>query len=215
MQKIDLTGERFGRLTVIEEAPKDVYDKGTRIKWYCSCDCGGKTIATTSDLKRGHTTSCGCYQKERTGETSRTHGMRHAKVYHVWLDLKNRCDNPNNKRYVNYNGRGIKVCDEWKDNFEAFYEYVSQLPNFGKPGYSIDRIDNNAGYKPGNVRWATSYEQVMNRSNTIRINYHGKETTLPELVKSSGIKYPTLLFHYKKQDLEEYLERRKVNGVSF
>lgn len=139
--------------------------------------------------------------------------MRHTKIYGTWVDMKNRCYNTKCNSYSNYKGRGIDVCEEWRNSFETFYEHVSKLPNFGAPGYSIDRIDNDAGYKPGNVRWATRYEQNMNRRNTIRFIYHGKETTLPELSKTYGIKYATLLLHYKRQDLKQYLERKEVNGA--
>lgn len=205
---IDLTGQQFGRLTVLKRA-----ENQKRAKWLCQCKCGGAAIASAYDLKRGHTQSCGCLQKERTKDASVKHGKRHTKIYHIWLDIKNRCYNPNNKRYANYHGRGITVCDEWKDDFMAFYNYVSKLTNYGMPGYSIDRIDNDAGYKPGNIRWATVNEQLMNRTVTIKVIVKGKETTLPELSKTYGIKYPTLLFHYKRQDLEQYLERKEVNGA--
>lgn len=204
--KFDLTGQQFGRLTAIKRTEDQK-------KWICQCECGGVAIVLTHDLKRGWTQSCGCLARERLIAASYKHGKRHTKIYHKWLGIKNRCYNPKNKRYKNYGGRGIVVCDEWKNDFMAFYNYVSKLPNYETPGYSIDRIDNDAGYKPGNIRWATANEQLMNRSVTIKVFINGRETTLPELSKEYGIKYATLLFHYKRDDLKEYIERKEKDGT--
>lgn len=89
--------------------------------------------------------------------------MKHTKLYHVWDSIKYRCNNPHYPRWKDYGGRGIKICDEWASNFQAFFDYVSALPHFGEPGYSIDRINNDGNYEPGNVRWATRTEQNRNR----------------------------------------------------
>lgn len=203
---IDLTGQRFGRLVAQEYL-------GHR-RWQCKCDCGKEVIAYSFDLKRNHTKSCGCYQRQQTSKASKKHGMRHERIYHVWLDVKNRCNNQHYKRYSDWGGRGITVCKEWQDSFTKFYEYVSKLPNYEKAGYSLDRIDNDSGYMPGNVRWATPSEQNLNKRVTIKITYHNQEMPLMQIAKLLNIKYATLLFHYHKHDLEQYLERRiDAHGV--
>ena len=155
-----MRGQRFGRLTVIER-------RGSlhgASAWLCRCDCGNEIIATASNLK-GATNSCGCYQKDRARETQTKHSMSHTKISYVWNSMKQRCYNPSNKGYKNYGGRGITVYKGWKENFQEFYNYVSKLPHFGQMGYSIDRIDNDGNYEPGNIRWATRTQQSRNRRN--------------------------------------------------
>lgn len=212
---INMIGMKVGKLTVIDEAETVVRDGSTTKRWYCECECGGSTIATTSDLRSGHTRSCGCYKRQRTGDATRIHGMRHTKIYHTWLDIKNRCHNYRNKSYKNYGARGIAVCDEWRNSFISFYQYVSTLPNFGVDGYSIDRIDNDGNYEPGNVRWASARTQSMNKRNTIHVSVLGKTTTILDLADETGIKYATLLFHQKRGDLEKYvISKGGNNGIT-
>lgn len=166
-KKISLEGLRFGRLVVLSEAET----KGGHSAWICLCDCGVKTLPIRSDaLRNGLTKSCGCLLREavrKNGENNRTHGMSHEKLHGVWAGMKARCNNPNTKYYEHYGGRGIKVCTEWERNFQSFYDHVSILPHCGEQGYSLDRIDNNGDYKPGNVRWATAMEQQNNKRTNI------------------------------------------------
>lgn len=155
----DLTGQKFGRLTVIERAE----NIGDRTRWKCQCDCGNEIIVYATNLKRGLTKSCGCYGKNFPSHLKHGHGKHGDSTYNVYTLMKSRCYNTNNKAYKNYGGRGIAVCDEWLHDFKAFYDYVSVLPHFGEAGYSLDRINNDGNYEPNNVRWATKKEQANNR----------------------------------------------------
>ena len=189
---IDLTGQRFGRLTVVcrvENGPA-----GSR--WLCKCDCGGETTAYGSDLRSGHSSSCGCLRKERILNSITKHGCRHTTLYHRWLDMKNRCYNPKASRYERYGGRGITVCNGWRNSFEAFRDWA--LANGYSDDLSIDRTDPNGNYCPENCRWVSMKVQAKNKSNTITVQHNGNLVTLPELAELTGIGYATLLWRYKK-----------------
>ena len=150
---VDLTGQRFGRLVVIEKTDQR---SGRHIIWKCKCDCGKETFINSGNLRRGNTTSCGCLQKERVT----THGKRYSEEYRSWNMMKDRCYNPNNKSYKDYGGRGITVCDRWKDSFENFLEDMGPKPS---SKHSIDRINNDKKYEPNNCKWATQTEQNRNK----------------------------------------------------
>ena len=153
--KLNLEGQRFGRLTVVS------LNEGR--KWLCLCDCGNKRIVCTKSLRSGNTQSCGCKRTDTIRRVCTTHGMAHSKLYHVWATIVQRCCNANNIDYPNYGGRGITLFKEWRDSYQAFYDYVSKLPHFGDSGYSLDRIDNDRNYEPNNVRWASPKDQANNR----------------------------------------------------
>ena len=159
-KRIDLTGHKFGRLKVLKMVG---CNKWGEAMWLCECECGNLVSVTSNNLRRLHTRSCGCLQKEAASSSNTTHGKRGTKLYPAWNMMKDRCSNQNSKAYKNYGGRGIRVCEEWKNSFQAFYDYVSKLPHFNEKGYSLDRINNDGNYEPNNVRWATRYEQVHNR----------------------------------------------------
>lgn len=162
MKLVDITGEKFGRLTVIKRNGVHKFPSGqTRPIWLCRCDCGKEINVLARNLITGNTTSCGCVAIElRT-----VHDKWGTKVYKVWDNMKSRCTNPKSTGFENWGGRGIKVCDEWVHSFDAFYDYVSKLPHFGESGRSLDRIDNDGNYEPNNVRWATRKEQNTNKRN--------------------------------------------------
>lgn len=157
-KKINLIGQRFGRLTVIEQSS---VAKNGIYTWICKCDCGNITKPIRGDcLRNGHRKSCGCIKKEVCGRFT-THGKSTTRLYCIWVNMRQRCGNPRTKQFKDYGGRGITVCDEWKDNFQAFYDWAMSH------GYSdeltIDRIDNDKGYSPDNCRWATMKEQSKNK----------------------------------------------------
>lgn len=156
-EKIDITGQRFGRLVVVKEAGRS---KQGRVLWRCRCDCGGSTIVRGADLKNGSVKSCGCARVE----ACRAHGTRHGgsgtRLYDIWKGMRARCNNPNHKAYPQYGGRGIKICREW-DAFASFREWA--LANGYREDLTIDRINNDEGYEPNNCRWASYVEQRHNQ----------------------------------------------------
>ena len=157
---VDLTGKRFGKWSVIYRAENN--KKGAAM-WHCKCDCGYERDVLGTNLRLGRTNGC---MRCMCGHTKQS-GVSNTKIYKVWRNMKQRCFYEKDKSYKDYGSRGITVCDEWKNDFQAFYDYVSKLPHFGEKGYSLDRINNNGNYEPNNVRWATAYEQTHNRRKNI------------------------------------------------
>ena len=161
MKKINLIGHRFGRLTVIDEAPS-LFQCGRKFAmWLCKCDCGHSKIITYASLARNLTKSCGCLKIEKmTGNTyGITHGMTNSREFNSWRSMRDRCYNKHNKDYKNYGGRGITVCEEWNNSFEKFFSDMGKRPI----GKTLDRINNNGNYEPLNCKWSTHLEQIRNR----------------------------------------------------
>lgn len=179
---IDRTGERYGMLTVVCRADSI---KG-RPFFKCLCDCGNISAVRGDHLTSGHTVSCGCYTtshlKSRTPE------------YRSWAAMMNRCNNRNVRAYQNYGGRGVSVCNRWRD-FTAFLEDMGPRPS---PGHSIDRIDNNGNYEPGNCRWATKIEQARNTRRSVMVEVAGEFVNLSEVAKRTGLSRSTISKRFKR-----------------
>ena len=157
-------GKTYGRLTIRN------FSHSNKINYFnCSCECGNKITTTVYKLKCGHTLSCGCLRKEtsmKRGKTKRTHGLARTRVYYAWSSMKKRCYTKTSPNYNDYGGRGITVCDEWKNSFESFFADMGHPP----VGRSLDRIDNDGIYEPSNCQWRTNKEQANNRRSTISDN---------------------------------------------
>lgn len=162
----DLTGQRFGRLVVLERVENT---KQRRARWKCQCVCGNKTVVNGFHLTRGETKSCGCLSHDVKVKRCTVHGKRKTRLYHLWSNMKQRCYNQKDRRFNQYGGRGITVCDEWLHNFMAFHDWAiasgyDENAPFGQ--CTIDRIDNDKGYSPNNCRWVDMKVQRNNRSDS-------------------------------------------------
>lgn len=184
---IDLTGQRFGRLTVIEFAGKD---SAHHSRWLCQCSCGNKKIVNRSNLVLGKILSCGCLRREQASQLNRTHGQSDTRLYSIYCNMISRTENPNASAYDCYGGRGIKICAEWRNNFGAFRDW--SLSNGYNNNLSIDRIDNDLGYVPSNCRWVPTNEQFNNRRSSCLITYQGTTRTKKQWSRALGINYHTL-----------------------
>jgi hypothetical protein len=182
---IDLGGQRFGRWRVVGPHPERMrYGRrrhAVAVLWQCVCDCGEQRLVFGSNLRAGYSKSCGCLKREQTIKRSTKHGHarrgNHTSIYDRWVSMRQRCFDPNHKSYPDYGGRGVGVCPEWHADFMAFYRHVGDAP----PGLSIDRIDVDGNYEPGNWRWATASEQVRNRRPSKRKKRKGRRADLAEI----------------------------------
>lgn len=165
----DISGSRFGRLTVVCYLRRNKHSNSI---WNCKCDCGSIIEVNTASLKSGNTSSCGCYQIESVRKNMTTHGKCNLKEYSVWAGMIQRCANPKRNSFKDYGGRGISVCERWKE-FESFFCDMGVCPD----GFTLDRKNNNGNYDPGNVRWAEQKEQSRNTRRNIFICIDGKTKT--------------------------------------
>lgn len=180
----DLAGQVFGRLTAIEPV-SSAYGKG--VTWLCRCACGNTLNVLASGLRSGNSRSCGCFQRDRASQTKTEHGLSNHPLYRLRGDIIKRCTNPKANNFKNYGGRGIKLYDEWRHNFQAFFDYVSKLEHYGEKGYTFDRINNDGNYEPGNVRWATRIQQSHNSRKVKMITYNGETKPIAEWARIVGI----------------------------
>lgn len=157
MKKINLIGQQFGRLLAIREAEKI----GPHTAYICRCACGAETIVRSQSLRRGETTSCGCYRSDTMRAAKTAHGMFGTPTYRSWRAMLARCTDSRHKQFSDYGGRGITVAAEWKE-FSAFVADMGVRPE----GKTLDRINNDKGYCGGNCRWATRVEQARNKRTT-------------------------------------------------
>lgn len=206
---IDLTGRKFGRLTVIERST----NRGEKVAWLCKCECGNIHVSLGNSLLRGKTKSCGCIREEKPNRTK--HGMWGTPIHSDWGNIKKRCYNPKSEAYGDYGGRGIAMCDRWRESFEAFYEDVSKLPHFGEQGYTLNRINNNGDYEPDNVEWADRVTQNNNKRNSLFVEYNGKKQTIAQWAKEYNMSYTTLWsrlykYHWSIQKALEYQTKKNA-----
>ena len=211
----DLTGQRFGRLTVIGIHPTET----RKTYWSCQCDCGNMKIVRSDSLQCGAIRSCGCLKKEQDkknlvlGDGRRKFSETGFKVggtrlYNIWQNMKGRCYNEHDTRYDRYGGRGIKVCEEWRDNFVAFYDWA--MSHGYQNDLTIDRIDNNGDYCPDNCRWTTNKEQCNNRSTNIKIKIGNATKTLTEWCEIFQVDYKTVRSRLQRNNdatIEELFNR--------
>lgn len=174
-------GAVFHRVTVISDDPD------CKVNVLCICECGTKWSVWRRSLYTGGTKSCGCFRREFSARKCTKHGMFYSRIYAIWVGMRQRCNNPRNQRYTFYGARGIKVCKRW-DNFEDFLSDVGHPPD----GMSLDRINNNGDYEPGNVRWATHAQQMLNTRKNRHIEFDGQVMTVSQWAKKFGISPGTL-----------------------
>lgn len=186
----DLTSMRFGYLTVFSRAQNSSTGEAM---WNCKCDCGNTVTVGGYSLRNGNTKSCGCLQKEITVSRNKTHGKSNSRLYRTYMHMKERCFSKNDKRYEEYGGRGITICNEWlgKSGFENFYKW--SMENGYADNLTIDRKDVNGNYEPSNCRWTNMRVQQNNRRNNHTLEYNGETKTLSQWSEITGIKSITIL----------------------
>lgn len=207
---LDLTGKEYGRLTVIKLSEKRKSGKRFRFYWLCSCECGNEKKVRTDGLTSGNIRSCGCLRNEQAVKNvkgNHKHKLSHTKLWYTYYGMLDRCYDKSDERYNDYGGRGINICDDWKNNFESFATWA--IENGYNDTLTIDRIDNNGDYSPNNCKWSTIQEQSRNRRSNLMIMLNGELMTLMELSETMNIPYKTAYSRYrehcvKRKDLDKH-----------
>lgn len=182
MPLIDLTGQPFGRLHVIERGPNA---RNKQTQWWCLCACGTRKLILSTLLRNGRTASCGCKRKEITGAKNRRHGMTNSPEYRHWKTMRRRCLSPQFQDFPEYGGRGITVCEQWRTSFMQFFADMGKRPT---PQHSLDRFpDTNGPYAPHNTRWATPKQQARNTRRNRLLTYNGRTLCTTEWAEITGI----------------------------
>lgn len=180
--RIDLIGHRYADCVVVEYAGY----AGSKHRWRCLCDCGVGFEVVGHNLRSGITKSCGC--RKRRNRPLLTHGLTNTRAHGIWKAAKQRCFNANAHNYRHYGGRGVTMCDRWRDSFQAFFDDMGECPD----GMSLERIDHNGDYEPGNCRWATQAEQVRNTRRNLMVEHAGRVMTAKDYARETGAIYSTL-----------------------
>ena len=214
---LDLTGERYGRLTAISSTG---VKKGTSMVWSFMCDCGNQVERASGEVRRGKTHSCGCLRSElskakmKSFQTlgtiaSSTHRMTGAPEFISWDSMKQRCLNPDHKSFKDYGGRGVVICDRWIDSFDKFLADMGERPE----GTTLDRVDTNGNYEPGNCRWATGKVQGNNKRSSRNITFMGLTRTLKQWADGAGISNKVLAYRLANGwDMKEALMTKTDHG---
>jgi hypothetical protein len=180
-------GEQFGLFTVLSDQPVRV---GKQLSCLCRCRCGNELLVNAHNLRAGKTLGCGCERNKQTGERSRSHGMSKAPIYAVWLQARARCHDSRHKQYPAYGGRGIAMCEQWRNSFPQFLADMGEPPF---PRAMLERVDNDQGYSPANCKWATRTEQNRNRRNNRLFEFRGRSMFLVDWAAELGINLRTLV----------------------
>lgn len=187
----DLTGQKYGRLTVVSLYGSD----RKKTLWNCRCECGRESVVDAANLKSGNTKSCGCLNVEKWGTNSYRHGGCKERLYRVYANMKDRCYCATNRQYRRYGGRGITMCDEWRRSYLPFKSWAIENgydENAARGQCTLDRIDNDGPYAPWNCRWVTQKEQCDNKSTNRVITYHGESKPLSKWCEELGLSYGTV-----------------------
>ena len=201
----DIAGQRFGRLIAIEHIPNHSRKAS---KWRCVCDCGKTTYVCLFSLSSGKTKSCGCLKNDKTVQRNTKHGKTHTRIYKEWMAMKERCYRPSHPFFRYYGGKGIGVCEEWRNNFSAFYNW--SMDNGYSDSLTIDRKENSKNYSPENCQWATRQQQANNRTNSLVVLFQGELLPISEIQKRTGESYGRIYRRARK----EHIAQRVVDGAS-
>lgn len=206
MPPMDITGQRYGRLVAVEITSTKTAGK---THWLFRCDCGSEVETTTNRVRSGIAKSCGCLRSDRCRERA-THGhTREGRItheYHCWAGAKARCTNPEHISFPEYGAVGITMCDEWISSFAAFFQHMGPCPD----GMTLDRIDNDKGYVPGNCRWATGAQQARNKRDSVKVVHNGVGMNLKDYADALGLNYGSLKairhrYGYTPEEAAEHL----------